>query len=128
MKTTETKPVLIVKEFNKCIRNRDIFGLSRLMTKDHTYIDFTNNKARGKQDALVAWEKFFDKYHQYNNVFEEITAKDNLVIITGHYVSSHKAFNGRAIWAANVKGDKVAKWHSYEDTEQNREKLEINKK
>ena len=42
-------PQLIILEFNECINNQDINGLTNLMTEDHTFIDSENRIDKGKE-------------------------------------------------------------------------------
>ncbi len=48
--------------FNEAINRRDLRSLSRLMTDDHTFIDSDDNVLAGKEEALKAWEGFFDAF------------------------------------------------------------------
>ena len=46
-------PKLITLLFNECINNRDIRGLSQLITKDHTFIDSSDDIHKGKESMIA---------------------------------------------------------------------------
>lgn len=121
------KPVEIVSKFNEFINNRDIQGLERLMTEDHTFIDSANNTDKGKKACLNAWRGFFQSFPDYKNIFENITAEKNVVKIIGYSTCSNPVLEGSAIWTAKIKEDKVSEWRVYEDNSDNRKLLNIKK-
>ena len=116
----------ITLQFNEAITNQDIDGLAVLMTDDHVFIDSANTEFRGKDKALQAWQGFFEAFPEYKNVFDQVEAKTDTVVILGHSICpSNKELDGPAIWTAKVEGDKLAEWRVYEDTSENRKKLGI---
>ena len=118
----------IALQFNDCINNRDLECFERLMSDNHTFIDTGNNASKGKQTCLTIWEGFFKMFPDYKNVFETITANDNLVIMMGYSACSDKRLDGPAIWTAKIIDDKIEEWRIYEDTIGNRLQLGINSK
>lgn len=114
-------PTAVVVRFNDCINGRDIGGLARLMSEDHTFIDSQGGVVLGKQGCLDAWRGFFDSFPDYRNVFDSLTARDDLVTVVGHSVCSEPSLAGPALWTARIRDGKVAEWHVYEDTPQVRE-------
>lgn len=121
----ENDPKLIALNFNDCISKADITGLLDLMTEDHVFIDTANNRIEGKSNnKAMAWEPFFNLFPGYYNVFENVISKGSMVIMQGYSVCSNEILNNvRAIWVAEIIKDKVALWHIYPDTEENRKKL-----
>jgi ketosteroid isomerase-like protein len=118
-------PIEIVLQFNDYINSRDVKGLRSLMTDDHTFIDTSNNSFSGKEKVLEAWREFFVQFPDYQNTFEHIESKDDLVLITGYLTSSNKQLDGPAIWIAKVMAGRVKEWRVYEDTPENRKLLNI---
>ena len=109
--------------FNECISNRDINGISDLMSEDHIFID-----RHGDQygDMVNGWKEFFDNFPTYKNYFTRVESQDNLVILIGYAKwSKDSKEEDHAIWTAMVENDLVTEWHIYEDTEDNRKKLHI---
>jgi predicted SnoaL-like aldol condensation-catalyzing enzyme len=74
---------------------------------------------------LEGWAEFFDNYPDYRNVFSRVIAKDDLVIMVGHSECSEEILHGPALWTTKIREDLVAEWRVYEDTEENRELLDI---
>jgi ketosteroid isomerase-like protein len=117
----------IALQFNGCINNRDIEGLTDLMTEDHVFIDMENNRIEGVSNARdMAWKPFFHLFPDYRNIFERVVVKGSKVIMQGYSVCSDKRLNNlRAIWVAEVREDKVSLWRIYPDTEENSAFLNI---
>ncbi len=113
----------VALQFNECITNRDIEGLGRLMTDDHTFIDRENKVSRSKTSMLKSWSEFFKMFPGYKNTFELVDSRDNLVIMLGFAYWSEENPHDPAIWTATIHDDRVAEWHIYYDTEENRKKL-----
>ena len=121
--TNLADPKAIVLRFNECINNRDIKGLSNLMTDDHTFIDSENRTDTGKSACIEAWTGFFKMFPDYKNIFTQIETKGNLVTITGYSTCSDKRLEGLAIWTAKIKDGRVSEWRVYTDTQENRDQL-----
>ncbi|WP_406366233.1 nuclear transport factor 2 family protein [Streptomyces sp. NBC_01546] len=66
-------PTALVVRFNDCINGRDIEGLARLMSDDHTFIDSEGGVVSGKRECLDAWRGFFESFPDYRNVFDSLT-------------------------------------------------------
>lgn len=120
-------PKLIVLQFNECINNQDLEGLSDLMSEDHTFIDSEGEIDRGKDTMLKGWRDFFQEFPDYLNHFLIVESRDNLVLITGYSTCSYEPLDGPAIWTAKVENDLLSEWRVYEDTVENRKKLDLYK-
>jgi ketosteroid isomerase-like protein len=116
-------PKLTALQFNECINNQDIKGISNLMTKDHVFIDHHRDSFR---DMVNGWKEFFQNFPTYKNTFTRVESRENLVILIGYARWSKDSLEeDHAIWTATIENDLVAEWHIYEDTEENRKKLNI---
>ncbi len=118
-------PKLVVLQFNQCINNRDLDGLARLMTEDHTLIDSSDEVHSGKELMEAGWREFFISYPDYCNHFLMLESRENLVLIIGHSTCSHDALDGPALWTARVEGGLVAEWRVYLDTAETRKLLRL---
>ena len=117
-------PMAIMIRFNECINNRDVHGLSELMTKDHVFIDSSDAiHGGGKEVVISEWRDFFTMYPDYHNHFSEMIAKDEMVIAYGYSTCSFKPLDGPAIWTARVENGLIAEWRVYLDTPENRKKV-----
>jgi ketosteroid isomerase-like protein len=116
-------PSAVAVRFNDCITNRDIEALTDLMTDDHTFTDTAGNTVSGRGACGAAWQGFFEAFPDYSNVFDAVTAADNLITIVGRSRCSEPALAGPALWTATIRGDKVARWRVYTDTPGNRHYL-----
>ena len=115
----------VALRFNAAINDRDLETLEALMTDDHAFIDTAGNADRGKPACVASWRGFFASFPDYRNVFARVTDRDDLVLITGYSTCSMAALDGPAIWTARIRNGKVAEWRVYDDSEANRQHLNI---
>ena len=119
-------PKLTALLFNECINNRDIEGLVDLMTDDHSLICNGHVDTKDKNSSKEVWSTFFRMYPDYLNHFSKVESIDNFVVIAGKSTCSNEAkLNTSALWSARIQDDKVAEWQVYEDSPENRNKLQI---
>lgn len=118
-------PKLTALQFNEYINAQDIEGLSGLMTDDHTFIDRHDEVDEGKESMTEGWIEFFKSFPEYRNIFQRVESRDDLVILLGHAYWNEKEPHDTAIWTARIRDDLVAEWRIYEDTEENRRKLDL---
>ena len=113
-------PKLIALLFNDCINNRDLDGLTRLMTDDHAFIDREGKVSQPKEAMVQGWKLFFEMYPRYKNIFNRVHSNDNLVAILGYAYWSEEKTHDPVLWTALIVNDLVREWRIYEDTEENR--------
>lgn len=118
-------PKLTALQFNECINNQDIIGLSNLMTEDHTFIDRKGEIDKGKESMTKGWIDFFNQFPEYKNTFTRVESRNELVILLGYARWSIDSSEDHAIWTATIKDDLVAEWRIYHDSEENRKKFKI---
>ncbi len=117
-------PKLTALLFNECINKKNIEGLISLMADDHKLVCHGETGAEGKEANRQAWTSFFKNYPDYLNHISRIESKADFVVMIGHSeCNTEKSLNGKALWSAEVKNDKVAEWQVYEDTGENRNNL-----
>lgn len=118
-------PISLTLQFNECINNQDIDGLTSLMTEDHTFIDRANEVTKGKDVMTRGWIEFFNTFPDYKNTFTRIESQDNVVFVLGFAYWSEKEKYDPVIWKATIVHDLIAEWRIYEDTEENRKKCNL---
>jgi SnoaL-like polyketide cyclase. len=108
-------PEIIAMQFHDCINNRNVEGLLELMTDDHVFIDMANTRIEGKSEVIsMAWIPFFNIFPDYRNVIENVSVKNQTVIMRGYSVCSDERLNKlHAVWVAEVVDNKVNVWHIY---------------
>lgn len=119
------EPKLVVLQFNEFINLQDIDGLSALMADDYVFIDSSDYFHKGKESMVEGWNDFFNLYPDYRNHFKKIESRENLVLVNGYSICSHKPLDGPALWTAKVENNLVAEWRVYLDTKENRAKLRL---
>lgn len=99
-----SKLILTALKFNEKINQRDLEGLTELMTDDHIFIDNSGKVTRGKIAMKEGWRDFFEKCPDYRNIFTCVTIQNNVVVMVGHSTCSYKPLSGPNIWTARVCG------------------------
>ena len=64
-------------------------------------------------------------FPKYNNTFNSVGSKNNLVIITGYAHWNEDNKYDPAIWTAKIENDLIAEWRIYYDTKEYRQLFEI---
>ena len=122
----ETKEIRIVRSFNNAINEGNVEILSSFMAEDHTFIDSSGAAHSGIKEMSEGWKDFFRMFPDYLNHFSRIESRDDFVVITGKSTCSNEAkLNTNALWSARIQNDKVSEWQVYEDSPENRRKLQI---
>lgn len=120
------KSDVVMTRFNDAINDQDLEGLVALMTRNHKFVDTSNQSFSGRGTVIEAWRGFFSAFPAYRNHFERVVAMGDIAVAIGKSVCpEHPALDGPALWRAIVADGKVAEWRVYEDTPQNRERLEV---
>ena len=119
-------PKFTALQYNEYINNRDLEGITALMSDDHRFID-TKNRVENKEQMKISWNEFFTEYPDYKNIFHTVISRGNFVILLGHSECSEPALDGPAIWTAKVENNLISEWRIFDDTEENRTSLGINK-
>ena len=118
-------PKLVALQFNQCINNQDLNGLTLLMSDDHAFIDREGKISQPKQFMVQAWKQFFEMVPKYRNTFNRVQSKDNHVAILGFAYWSEKQPYDPIIWTATIVNDLVQEWRTYSDTEANRRQFDL---
>lgn len=117
--------MMVALRFNEKINQRDIDGLVKLMTSDHTFIDKEGEEHKGREVMKEGWRSFFSSFPDYRNIFTRAQVEDDLVVMIGYSTCSYERLNGPSLWSAKVHEERVSEWRVYEDTPQNRRTLGI---
>jgi ketosteroid isomerase-like protein len=121
----EAEPALVVRRFNEFINQRDLDGLTGLMSEGHTFVDSTGAAVNGRPACADAWQGFFAAFPDYRNVFTEVTVTADIVVVVGHSVCSEPALAGPALWTATVHDGLISRWQVLDDTTENRRRFGV---
>ena len=117
-------PKLTALQFNEYINNQDANGLYNLMAEDF----WVKVKKEGiwNRDMINGWNRFFKANPNYKNIFTRIESREDLVILIGYALwSKDSKEEDHCIWTTTIENDLLVNWRLYEDTEDNRKKLNI---
>ncbi len=117
----EQNLISIALRFNEKINARDLTGLSDMMTKEHVFIDSSNETHAGRNEMILGWADFFRRYPDYRNNFTRVVVRDRTVVMLGFSECSYDPLDGEAIWTAKIENGLVSEWRVYDDTPANRE-------
>ncbi len=119
-------PKRVALEFNEHINNQQLDKLADLMTEDHTFISTGESEVvTGEKAMLDAWNDFFPAYPDYQNHFHRVESREELVIMVGHSTCQEDSLDGPAIWTARVVGNQIREWRIFEDTQEERKRLNV---
>src|SRR5277367_2825495 len=110
--------VAAVQAFIAVINNRDVEGLSRLMTDDHTFIDPRGNVCAGREAMIEGWRGFFGMFPKFHITVESIGATGDFVAVFGRSACAFAGKRGAeantfempAAWKAVVENGKIKLW------------------
>jgi hypothetical protein len=117
-------PKLTALQFNEYINNQDTKGLSNLMAEGF-WVKVKKEPVWVK-DMINGWNRFFKEWPTYKNIFTRIESRENLVMLIGYALwTEGSKEEDHCIWSATIKDDLLSNWQIYEDTKENRTKLNI---
>jgi hypothetical protein len=77
-------------------------------------------------EFVEGWKRFFDYNPTYKNIFTRVESRENFVIMIGYALwSKDSNEKDHCIWTATIENDLLLNWQIYDNTEENRKKLEI---
>ena len=77
-------PKLTVLIFNEFINNRNVDGLSGLMTDNHFFSDIVGDSHNSRSEMIKRWTEFFLRFPDYRNFFTRVDSHGNLVVAHGY--------------------------------------------
>jgi 3-methyladenine DNA glycosylase AlkD/limonene-1,2-epoxide hydrolase len=110
----------------------DIQGVIDLLAQDHVFIDMQGDQIQGKQEMTKAWRNYLENFPDYKIYIRRIFKRGDEIALLGHTTGSHLKiqdvyeFHGEGvIWLAKVNNGKLSLWQLYNDTLDNRNKLNL---
>jgi len=114
----------VVKAFIAAINRRDLSGMYKLMSEDHTFIDSRGTIVIGREEMIAGWEKYLHMFPDYIVMVENILNDDALVAAFGSALGTYNGKRGLipenriempAAWKAKVANGKIQSWQVYAD-------------
>jgi ketosteroid isomerase-like protein len=111
------------KEFVSAINQHNVEALSRLMTKDHTFIDSGGGSYSGIE-MRQGWAEYFKMFPDYKIGICEVFVSGETVILIGEASGTYTSdgslkpenhWEAPAVWKAVVAGGKVKMWQVFAD-------------
>jgi len=122
----------IAQKFVKAINAHDTDGLTKLMSKDHVFVDSLGNRFPASA-MRSGWQEYFTMVPDYWIKVDHIVSEGNTIILCGSAGGTFVPKSGMmkpenkwetpAVWRALVKEGRVAEWRVYCDNEPIREKM-----
>ena len=124
---TNADPKQVVRQYLDCLKNGDTEGALAMHTDD-VVLDFPGSSDlpwagvwNGAAEAKRWYQVLFDTLEIRSHVHNAFIAEGDMVLVLGDEVSasrkSGKEFRVKWAWAFKVRGDRIASWTGYEDTE-----------
>lgn len=106
-------PKTLLATFNDHLNNRDMDGLSSVLTDHVIFIDSTMHTIMGKPACIRAWRIFCRLFPDYQQEFNSIDVNEDVVNIDGHSTCSDGRVAGEARWTAKIKDGKIDEWRVF---------------
>ncbi|MCA9571213.1 MAG: nuclear transport factor 2 family protein [Myxococcales bacterium] len=113
----------LVHAFNACINGADLDGLVEMLTEDHRFEDPAGSVVEGLEACREAWRRFFAAFPGYTNTFDRVVVRGDQVVIAGSSAHDEPALSGPALWSAQVREGRLARWSVHLDIPEERERL-----
>jgi len=110
----------------------DVSHLMELMTEDHEFVDMAGDAFRGRALMRQAWSDYFRLFPDYKIRVEMAAINGDSVVIVGRSDGTLSAYGrrtlqrpdgslpddlqGRAIWTARIREERIAQWRICADT------------
>lgn len=98
--------------FTERINSRDLEGVARTMSADHTFVDTASTAIIGKAACVKAWRKYCEAFAGYRNVLEGVPPTRTKSPSSAALCPGHPELDGPALWTAMVAADKVSEWRA----------------
>ena len=131
-----SKEIEVVKAFIRAINDGNITELSKLMTKDHTFVDSGGRKERGRAKMTSGWKDYFRMFPDFRIETDEFFQSGNRIAFFG---STSATYNGKrglvpenrvggpAAWRATVENGQIKTWQVYADWTEDTKTIEADK-
>ncbi len=124
----------VALRFVEAINRLDHRRLEAPMTDDHVFVDLAGERVTGKGPMSARWKDYFDRFPGYMIHIGEIHLVGQDVALIGRTTGSHLGLprleesREPIIWVTNIRGNRVAEWRLYPNTERSRLALRLTEK
>lgn len=121
-----TSPTRVAVNFVDHINQRDLAGLTRLMSSGHVLEVFDEDALTGRVANTDAWRGYFASFPHYLIHPHRVSQCGTSVAILGHTTGSHLDLPDEQermltlIWVADTENGLVTRWKLIEDNLHNR--------
>jgi ketosteroid isomerase-like protein len=114
----------VAKEFVSAINQHNAEAISRLMTKDHTFIDSGGGTYSGAE-MRKGWAEYFKMFPDYKIDISEVFVSGETVVLIGKASGTYTSdgtlkkanhWESPAVWKAVVAGEKIKLWQVFCDS------------
>lgn len=119
-------PEAVVRRYMAAINSHDVEAVLALMTDDHRFTDAAGGSLSGRDPLRAAWQGYFAWFPNYEITAEEVFSRGGTVAVFGRAGGTFAPGVGSvadntwllpAAWLADVRGDRIAHWRVFCDTE-----------
>lgn len=128
---TESSNTDVAFRFVEAVNRLDLDALTDLMTHDHAFVDLSGERHEGKETMRDGWKEYMTSFPEYMIHVSEVYEVGDTVFLVGRTTGSHLRlprgveFRDSIIWAAKIRGGRVAEWRLYDDTPETRCNLDV---
>lgn len=126
-KTAKTEPILeVALQFADAINRQNTADLTRLMSKNHVFVDSLGKVVEGRETMEAGWAAYFRMVPDYTVLIDETYSHGPIVVMLGTARGTYTK-DGRllpenkwqtpAAWRATVQNGQVTEWRVYADND-----------
>lgn len=129
MSARAVHPIPTAVSFIDCINRRDLDGLCRLMTENHTLVIFGEPSLVGRDASRRAWQGYFTGFPRYRIHPLRLAQLGLQVAVLGATTGSHLGLSDEQeiretlIWLAEIRHGLISRWQLIEDSPGQRRRL-----
>ncbi|HKD05808.1 MAG TPA: nuclear transport factor 2 family protein [Bryobacteraceae bacterium] len=126
-KPAKSEPVLeVALAFADAINRQDVAGISKLMSKNHVFVDSLGAVVEGREAMEKGWTGYFRMVPDYSLLIDETYTFGPVAVMIGTargtYTKDGKLmpenkWQTPAAWRATVQNGQVTEWRVYADNE-----------
>jgi ketosteroid isomerase-like protein len=109
----------VVREFIGLINERDVEGLTAVLTEDHRFIDSLGSVFIGRETLRIGWADYFRLVSDYRITVHESAQGGSSLLLVGSVEGRSAGVEWKvpAAWRAVVRDGLIAEWQVYVDNE-----------
>ena len=109
----ERDPRQLARAFAEASNDRNLAGLSSLLSADLVFIDSEEQRIEGREDFLLAFRHLTALVPDVAIDLKTVTRHGQVALVTGALISRHLAEPVATLWEIEARGECITRIHVY---------------